>query len=226
MTNVDLNKAREMIGRCRQLRDSATVEAVLRSEIQSYLRLVFPTPDDEAWVNQYSSGTEAHTKIGTGGGGTAARFIDNLIGATTIEYEADLRVSAKYKTGYGQVQEQVCGLLREGVPVSQVRGILSDTVDWYAFDVVLPMHVAPHHCDVGDITLQPIDELKIASEDETSAERLIAFIRKHLARERSRPLRSDFLTSDLGLNSGPFKRSVAPLIELIAAGRDLSLIHI
>lgn len=80
---ADLAQARETIRRCREIRDSGKVEAVLRGEFQSRLRLIFPAPDDEAWINHYSEGTEAHTMVGQAGGGIASRFIDNLIGSTT-----------------------------------------------------------------------------------------------------------------------------------------------
>jgi hypothetical protein len=83
--------ARSLIARCTQLRDEGRTEAVLRAEFQSWLRQVFPDPSDEGWVNHYSEGSEAHTRVGVASGGTAHRFVDNLIRSTVIEYEADLR---------------------------------------------------------------------------------------------------------------------------------------
>src|ERR1700730_5722004 len=136
MATDQIAQAREAIRRCRELRDAGNVEAVLRAEIISRLRLIFRLASDELWINHYSAGTEAHTTIGKGGG-TAARFIDNLIGSTTIEYEADLRIAAKRGEGFAQVREHAAGLIRSGIPVSQVRGILSDTLDWYAYDAEL-----------------------------------------------------------------------------------------
>lgn len=215
----DVSQARETIRRCRDFRNAGRPEAVLRSEIQSRLRLIFPSPQDESWVNLYSSGTEAHTTIGTTGGKSASRFIDNLIGSTTIEYESDLRIPAKRDTGYGQVQEHAAGLIRAGMPKSQVRGILSDTLDWYAYDVELAADANPASCAAADITLLAVDELRITDDDDMSAERLIAFIRKHLAREQSRPLRAEFLRRDLGLESGPYQRSADPLLRLVTEGR-------
>ncbi len=190
--------AGELIRRCRNFRNEGRPESVLRSEFQSRLRQVFPRAEDDTWVNHYSSGTEALTKIVTEGGKSADRFIDNLIGATSIEYESDLRVQSKFDMGFGQAKEHAAGLLRFGVPVSQVRCVLSDTVDWYAYDVILPTGIEPRFCLVPDISLNLVDKLQIATADETSAEQLIAFLRKHLAREQSRPLRADLLTADLG----------------------------
>lgn len=216
---VVIAQAKEAIRRCREFRDAGKVEAALRSEFLSRLRLIFPSTDDESWINHYSAGTEAHTKVGKSGGKIADRFIDNLVGSTTIEYEADLRTQAKHDEGFRQVKEHVAGLIREGVPVSRVRGVLSDTVEWYAYDIELAVGIEPAVCTVDDITLSVIDELKLAVDDDPTAERLVAFIRKHLARERSRPLTAALLTSDLGLDSGPYCRSIEPLSTLVAEGR-------
>ena len=100
----DLTPAKEMIRRCLALRDLGRPEAVLRSEVQSALRTVFPNVEDKQWIDHYVEGTEAHKKIGKVGGATATRFIDNLIGSTTIEYESDLGNVFKREVGYGQVR--------------------------------------------------------------------------------------------------------------------------
>ena len=220
-TNTE--QASEAIRRCRELREAGKVEAVLRGEFQSRLRLIFPDKADESWINSYSTGTEAHTKVGTDGGAIANRFIDNLVGSTTIEYEADLRVTAKRDEGYAQVRDHVAGLIRSGMPVSQVRGVLSDTVDWYAYDAELAPGVEPKDCRPEDITLIEADELELAGDDSASANRLAAFVRKHLAREQSRPLKADLLTYDLGLESIPYKRSADPLRKLVDDGRNKDL---
>ena len=158
---ADIVRIRETIARCRMLRDASHVEAVLRSEFVGRLRLMFPDTTHETWINNYTEGTEAHTKVGTGSGKAASRFIDNLVGSTTIEYESDLRNTAKRDTGYGQVQEQAAGLVRAGMPISTVRGVLSDTVEWYAYDAKLAAGVDPSSCTAADITLVVIDELKL-----------------------------------------------------------------
>lgn len=216
---ADIAQARETIRRCREFRNAGKVEAVLRAEFLSRLRLIFSAAEDEAWINHYSAGTEAHTKVAKAGGKIASRFIDNLIGSTTIEYEADLRIQAKRDEGFNQVREHAAGLIRDNVSISRVRGILSDTVEWYAYDVQLAAGVVASTCTADDIQLVLVDELKLAAEDIPSAERLVAFIRKHLAREQSRPLTAEFLSSDLGLDSGPYQRSVDPLMKLVSDGR-------
>lgn len=217
--SANIDQARETIRRCRALRDAGKVEAVLRSEIQSALRVIFPAPEDQSWINHYVEGAEAHTKIGKSGGSIVGRFIDNLIGLTTIEYESDLRNSAKQAEGYWQVREHAAGLIRSGVPVTQVRGILSDTVVWHAYDVKLAAGIEPSACAPDHITLDEVDSLDLVADDIPSAKRLIQFIRKHLAREQSRPLLADFLAFDLGLESAAYKRSTDSLRKLVTDGR-------
>ena len=217
--NEDIAQAKETIRRCRALRQAGSVEAVLRSEFHSRLRLMFLDQGDEAWINHYGEGTEAGTKVGVAGGGVANRFIDNLVGSTTIEYEPDLRISAKHDEGLSQVREHLSGLIRSGVPVTQVRGVLSDTVDWYAYDAELVPGIDPAACTAEDITLLPIDELGLTANDESSAGKLIAFIRRHLARERSRFPTAAHLALDLGLESASNNRNADLLRELVDNGR-------
>ena len=217
---VDLAQAREAMVRCRRLRDKEAVEAVLRGEFQSRLRRVFPNADDERWIDHYGEGAEAHTIIGTSGGASANRFIDNLIGSTTIEYEADLRIAAKRAEGFRQVKEHAAGLVRSGVPISQIRGILSDTVDWYAYDVDLASGIDPNASTVDDIELVEVENFKPQADDEPTAERLTLFLRRHLAREQSRPLVADNLAFDLGLESTAYRRNSEALTALVETGRS------
>ncbi len=217
--SADLAQAAEAIRRCLELRQAGHSEAVLRGEFHSRLRLIFPDQSDEAWINHYGEGAEAGTRIGLAEGGVANRFIDNLVGSTAIEYESDLRIKAKREEGLLQVREHVSGLVRNGMPVSQVRGILSDTVDWYAFDVELVAGVDAAACTVEDITLVVIDELRLTAADPSSAARLAAFVRRHLAREQSRILAAALLTLDLGLDSAVYERSAGPFCTLVDDGR-------
>ena len=195
------------------------MEAVLRSEFHSRLRLMFPDQGDETWINHYGEGTEARTIVGLAQGRVANRFIDNLVGSTTIEYESDLRIAAKREEGFSQVRDHVAGLIRSGVPISQIRGVLSDTVDWHAYDAELPPGINPATCTGDDVTLLPIDELTLTDNDEPSAVRLIAFLRKHLAREQSRFPKAALLALDLGLDSVSYERSAGPLRQLVDDGR-------
>ena len=217
---ANVAEAQELIRRCRHLRETGESEPVLRSEVLSRLRVIFGQIEDEAWVSHYSTGTEAHTLVGQAGGKTASRFIDNLVGATTIEYEADLRVTSKRNEGLHQVKEHTAGLVRGGIPESQVRGVLSDTVEWYVYDVSLAPGAKPATCTTDDIILELVDSLALDSADVSNAEHLISFLRKHLAREQSRPLRAGLLSNDLGLECSSYLHSISSLIAFLQDSRE------
>jgi len=214
-----IDAARNLIARCGQLRNDRRIEAVLRAEFQSRLRQVFPDPTDELWVNHYSEGAEAHTVIGTATGGVANRFIDTLIRSTVIEYEPDLRQPAGRDHGLEQVREYIAGALRAGGPVSQVRGILSDTVEWYVYEAELRAGVSPGACTAADITVHLIESFIPTGSDDHNAERLAVFLKRHLAREQSRPLSAKNIASDLGFESLAFGRHVDALLRLVTDGR-------
>src|SRR5690554_1729728 len=104
-----MESAKQMISRCRRLRDEGRPEAVLRSELASRLRQVFPGPEDQLWIDHYTEGEEAATRVGRSGGGTSQGFIDTLVRSTVIEYEPDLRIKARWNGGYQQVKEYAAG---------------------------------------------------------------------------------------------------------------------
>jgi len=164
-----IEAAQQMISRCTRLRNEGRPEAVLRSELASRLRQIFTEPADQSWIDHYTEGTEASTRIARHDGGVSPRFIDNLIRSTVIEYEPDLRLEARWNQGYQQVREYAAGTIRSGTSVSQVRGILSDTVNWYIFDVRLDAGVEPASCGPDDIVLSEVEVLKAENADRATA---------------------------------------------------------
>lgn len=221
---ANYQKAKEAIERCRTLRDASSNEAVLRSTFESYLRSIFAAAEDQRWINHYGEGAEAHTKIGAKDGGAANRFVDNLIGSTSLEYEADLRVKAKFDDGYRQVREYTSASIRQGADISQVRGILSDTIVWHIYDVTLKHGIDPASCTPEDIELDEVETFEAVADDAT-ANQFISFIRRHLAREQSRPLFAENLALDLGLESKAYQDKISILFRLVkdARANDLSV---
>ena len=212
-TNVE--RARDCIGRCIQLRDEGRSEAVLRAEFATWLRSIFPDAEDLSWINHYTEGAEAGTRIGRRNGTTSHRFIDNLVRATVIEFEPDLRQRPRFRGGYKQVQEYVAGAVRDGTPMSQVRGILSDTVDWYIYDAKLSEGVKPEDCTPEDIILTENEVLRLSTSDRDTALMFIKFLQKHLARQQSRQLTASFIATDLGLDSSAYGRHIESLSLLV-----------
>ena len=217
---ASIPEAQEAIRRCRAHRESGRAEAVLRSELDSRFRRIFPSAADQSWINHYTVGTEAHTKVGRPDGRIVSRFIDNLVGVTTIEYEADLRNPAKRAVGQAQVREHLAGLIRAGARPSQVRGVLSDTVEWRAYEATVPMGMQAESCTSDDVHLTLIEQLCLDDAGSRAAKLLITFVRKHLAREQSRRLGADHLALDLGLESHAHGKLLAPLSQLVRQARS------
>lgn len=207
----------EVLRRCIQHREDGRPEAVLRSELTSRLRGMFPGED---WVDRYTAGEEAAVTIETAEGAATHRFVDNLVDATVIEYEPDLRIAARAAGGLAQVRENVAGAIRSGIPASQVRGVLSDTLEWHAYDVTLGEGVDARECRAEEVELREIDSLDLTAPDSPNGERLYEFLKKHLARERSRPLTSANIATDLGLESRAFSRQVEAFMALVTDARD------
>ena len=210
--------AQDVLARTIQLRRDGQNEAVLRGELQSWLRRVFPDAKDQAWVNHYSEGAEAHMRVEVAGR-LAHRFVDTLVRSTVIEYEADLRMAAKFHHGHSQVREYVAGAVRDGTPITRIRGVLSDTVEWHVFDAALRPGVVPENCAAEDVELTEVEAFNAVTADETEAERYCVFLRKHLAREASRPLNAKNIANDLGLESIPFREHLAALTQLVEEAR-------
>lgn len=216
---ANLTAASECIRRCIQHRAAGKLEAVLKHELTSWLRPIFEGEPDASWVNHYSEGTETTTQLAGEGARRLTRFIDTLVRATVIEYEADLRSRPKFEEGYRQVREYAAGALRSGIPATALRGILSDTVDWYAYDATLTPGVNPSNCRPEDVQLVLVEELHLGVADEPTSARFIEFLRKHLAREQSRSLSASSIANDLGLTSGAYDRHAEPLRQLVDSNR-------
>ena len=213
-----ISSCQALIARAIRLRMDGRNEAVLRGEFQSWLRRVFPDIEDQAWVNHYSEGAEAHARVEVGGR-LAHRFVDTLVRSTVIEYEADLRLPARFDHGREQVREYVSGAVRDGTPVTRIRGILSDTVEWHVFDAATRPGVAPANCAAEDVELTEVEVFTAVRADMAEAERYCVFLRKHLAREASRALNAKNIANDLGLESMPFRGHVEALVGLVERAR-------
>lgn len=218
--NWSIESAQNALARAIQLRNAGRNEAILRGEFQSWLRRIFPDAADQTWVNNYSEGAEAHTRVQLPEGQIANRFVDTLVRRTAIEYEPDLRLQARFEHGLEQVREYVAGAVRAGTPISQVRGLLSDTVDWYIYDASLAEGVAAEACASSDITLHLVEEFHAVAADRAEAERFSTILRRHLAREESRMLTAENIATDLGLESIAFQGQSTGLAALVGQGRD------
>src|SRR5208337_5073126 len=91
-------------------------------------------------------------------------------------------------------------------PVSQVRGVLSDTVEWYVYDVQIEPGASLDRLTAEQVRLIETEQFEIQRDDSATARQLLQFIRKHLARQQSRQLSADHIAVDLGLESHHYGR--------------------
>jgi hypothetical protein len=172
-------------------------ESAIRSVFNSHLRAIAGSPLPW-WAEEHFVRTEAALRIGR----TAPGFADNVVGLTAIEYEQNLTVSSQHATGLGQVHDYIAGLLNTGAPVTSVRGVLSDTIRWEAFEV---KSVSPS-ATVGsisrsDLTLRRVDRADCAAATLTDARRLYQFLEQQLGRDGGQVLTAETLHTMFGVTS-------------------------
>lgn len=201
MIEIDLDAARAFaIEATAQIRAGA-IEDVLRHLLSSRLPLMFP--DNPWWIQEHSVGAEAHVHYIDAAGKMRTGFIDSLVGKTAIEYEKNLTIRAIYDEGYHQVEEYCSALLNRGVSCSDIIGVLSDTVHWYAFLVHIENEPLPGSSyGPVNISIDEIEAVNLENHSDDNLNRFGLFINRYLGRNSSRHLNSQSLTMDMGFDSG------------------------
>lgn len=194
--NLDI--AQECIRESIKLIQNGRNEQVIRDSFTSYLRNIFP--DTPKWINRHITGSEAAVKIHKDGRKSTG-FVDNLIDLTAIEYESNLKLQAKFDEGYNQVKDYCAALIAQGNRPELIVGILSDTVNWFAYTPILIVEGPTDHINRDNIELQELDIIDLSNADENSARRLVDFLEKHLGRIGSLHLNANSIALDLGFKS-------------------------
>ncbi len=211
-----ITAAQEYLKAATKLIDEKNNEQVVRDHFTSYLRIIFPAIP--TWITEHVVGGEAALKTRKGEKETTG-FVDNLIGLTPIEYEGDLRNSAKFNEGYGQVQKYCASLINGGNDPTQIIGILSDTVRWHAYRVA-SIDVPAGKVEAEHVHLEELESLDASSSTEIDAQRFVDFLIKFIQRLGSRPLNAISITRDLGFDSTFCTRHIATLSEVVNVSFD------
>ena len=125
---------------------------------------------------------------------------DNRVGLTVIEYEKDLTKPAIHAGGFRQVCDYMAGLLNLGAPMLQIRGVLSDTVRWFAYEVqTLQPGVLPGAISFDDLTLRCTASIDCSAADLTAARQLHQFLDQQLGRDGGQALSARSLRTMLGV---------------------------
>ena len=110
-------------------------ETVVRETVVAGFFLMFPTATRPWWVERHTRGAESllefYDEKQTIG------YADSIVGLTAIEYESDLTNTSKLRKGKHQVHQYCTGLLQTLEPTqARSRGVLSDGVEWRAYELV------------------------------------------------------------------------------------------
>lgn len=199
--SFDTNAAKTYIEEANRVRDTDANEAVTRQTLVGGLADSFPGATRPWWVHRHIRGAEA--LVGFGEGGDQRRgFVDSVVGLTAIEYEKDLRIAELFATGKHQVRQYCAGLLNQGADPTRVRGVLSDGVEWHAYELVTVQVKPAGSYDVADIELVELETLDCRTVDDRHAELWADFLVRHLGREGTRPLTAASVADYLGFESG------------------------
>lgn len=179
---------------------AGAVEDKLRHILSSNLTLIFP--NNEWWVQEHILGTEQYLHFANEKGKERSGFADSVVGKTAIEYEKNLTINKVFDEGYYQVREYCAALINLGIDVSEIYGILSDTLHWYGYTIkVIGNANRDRLFGAEDVELQQEDYVDLTKADATEYDKFEAFVEKYLGREESRILNSKSLAIDFGTES-------------------------
>lgn len=208
-----LESAQNYLKAASRLIREGTNEQVIRDHFTSYLRTLFPAIP--TWITEHVLGGEAalkthrKDKVSTG-------FVDNLIGLTAIEYEADLLNLTKFEEGYQQVRKYCASLVNKGNDPSQIIGILSDTVRWHAYKIrIAKVTPGSRVVEAEHIELDEVEALDASAATRLEARRLIDFLIRYIQRLGSRPLDATSIARDLGFESQFCERHLKRLSRVV-----------
>lgn len=200
MTPNEETQAQLCLAECNSLIAAGQNEASIRSAFTSHLRVFTGTPLPW-WASEHIVGTEAALKARRGSR-IVTGFADNLVGLTAIEYEKDLTRPALFNTGLDQVHEYMAGLVNSGVPAGSVRGILSDTVRWYAYEIAsISPTATPGALSKTDLTLNLLASVDCSAADLAAARSLHQFLELYLGRDGGQKLAAFPLHQMFGVTS-------------------------
>lgn len=218
MTPAQEIQAQQCLTECQAHIRAGEHEATLRSVFNSHLRTIAGAPLPW-WAAEHFVKTEAALRA-TRNGRAVTGFADNLVGLTAIEYEKNLGSAPIFAEGLRQVHEYVAGVLNAGAPSSSVRGVLSDTVRWFAYEVDSVREGAAVGSLAGtDVVLRPATAMPTfdgSAGDLPAARRLHQFLELHLGRDAGQVLAANTLREMLGLESDAgrqFLRSAEAVVD-------------
>lgn len=196
MTTIEY--ARQFILKAQKLQNEHANETIIRDNFTSYLRNMFP--ENTKWVNYHIEGAETHIHL-VRNNRPVSGFIDNCIDSTAIEYEKDLKIQSIFDEGYRQIREYTAALVQEGIAFEMILGVLSDTLNWYVYEVVPTPNLLRSEYNEDNISLRKIASLNVNSIKDRDVEDFLRFLSTYLGRQGGRSITAKRLANDFGLTS-------------------------
>lgn len=215
----NINEAQEFISAALRMRENNEKESRLRENFTFYLGRMFDP--HTKWVRAHVEGGEEAVHL-IRGQRTVNGFIDNCLDAIAIEYERNLYKQSVFEEGYRQVKEYCASLIREGINIDIIEGVLSDTLSWHIYKVIPNEGMAKREYSENNIQLQEIDSLDIRDNSRESAIKLLLFLPKYIGRMKSRFVSAKNIANDFGLDSKyseNFREACSSYIQDCAKGR-------
>lgn len=208
-----ITEARKCIAAANLLIADKENEQRVRDSFTSRLRSMFPNIPQ--WVEEHIVGGEAAVKT-TINEEARVGFVDNLVGLTAIEYEANLNIEAKFKEGFGQVKKYCAALINAGNDPETVIGVLSDTVTWVAYRIKgLTDPPINGKIEADHLELEVDEQIDISGGTDGDAAKLLSFLTLYLQRSESRPLNAGHIARDLGFVSPHGTRHIAGVFSTV-----------
>jgi len=213
-----INACKLFISKANELMSNHEVESRMRENFTSYLRLIFP--DNPSWVNLHIECGESAVRLKRKGRNVTG-FIDNCIDSTAIEYEKNLSIKSVFDEGYRQVKEYCAAYVNAGEDPSIVLGVLSDTVNWYVYEIE-PSCLSNRILTQDNIILKLKDEFHATRADDETAKSLILFLNKHLGRVGGRDIKAELFAKDFGMDNSCVKLWLSELSDFVNDAKNLA----
>ena len=194
--------------------DNGSVEHKLRHILSAKLVEIFP--ENPWWIQAHVLGTEAHVRFSGDDDKSRSGFVDNIVGKTAIEYEKNLNNKVVFDEGYHQVEEYCAALCNMNVPTKEIYGVLSDTVRWFGYSIILKGSTnrdGYYGANNIELVLQDKIDLSLGSDEECL--KFEVFINKYLGREESRIPSARSLALDFGVDSVFYRDNVSAFTDLV-----------
>jgi len=189
----DLPGGRALIAELISAQAADSSEEVIRQLLVAGLGDMYPPDSRPWWVRRHILGAEAFLQTGT-----ATGWADSVVGLTAIEYEPHLR-GRRFQTGHLQVRQYCAGLLNNGAEPNEIRGVLSDGLNWYAYEISSVAGAKPY--SEHDVHLDEIERLNLSVADDSSVDSLAEFLDRYYGRPDVRPLSAPLLSEAFGLTT-------------------------